>query len=147
MIDTLYITDLDGTLLMPDAAVSAESRAILTPLLQAGLPLSCATARTSYSVMQILEGLPMQLPLILQNGSVLHNPQTNRIVYAAEIEHSAFMRLTELIASFGFNGFVFCVPEDHIRCCYTELTTPHMQRYYTERRVNYNKPFDQVETL
>lgn len=147
MIDTLYITDLDGTLLMPDAAVSAESRAILTPLLQAGLPLSCATARTSYSVMQILEGLPMQLPLILQNGSVLHNPQTNRIVYAAEIEHSAFMRLTELIASFGFNGFVFCVPEDQLICCYTELNTPHMQEYYRVRSGQFGKPFLKMDSM
>ena len=147
MIDTLYITDLDGTLLMPDATVSAESREILTPLLEAGLPLSCATARTSYSVMQILEGLPMQLPLILQNGSVLHDPRTNRIVYAAEIEQSAFLRLTDLIASFGFNGFVFCVPADSLVCCYTELSTPHMQEYYRVRSGQFGKPFVKMESM
>lgn len=147
VIDTLYITDLDGTLLMPDARVSAETRALLLPLLEAGLPLSCATARTSYSVMQILDGLPMKLPLILQNGSVLHDPQTDRIVYGAEIAHQAFMELTELIASFGFNGFVFCVPEDTLVCCYTKLSTAHMRTYYEARKGQFGKPFLQMDSM
>ena len=147
VIDTLYITDLDGTLLMPDAAVSAETVAILTPLLKAGLPLSCATARTSFSVIQILGGLPMQLPLILQNGSVLHDPRTDRIVYAAEIGQTAFKELTDLIASFEFNGFVFCVPEDTLTCCYTELSTKHMREYYEARKTQFGKPFLQMDSM
>ena len=147
VIDTLYITDLDGTLLMPDAEVSEETRRILTPLLEAGLPLSCATARTSYSVMQILNGIPFRLPLILQNGSVLHDPQTDRIVYAAEIGQTAFLTLTDLIASFGFNGFVFCVPEDTLVCCYTELTTKHMREYYNVRSGQFGKPFLKMDSM
>ena len=143
----LYVTDLDGTLLQPDVTISDESAAILEKLLKAGLPLTVATARTSFSVMPILRGLPFQLPLILQNGSVLHDPVSDRIVSAASIAPEAYLQVLKIYAAHGFNGFVFCVPEDHIRCCYTELTTPHMHRYYTERRVNYNKPFDQVETL
>ena len=143
----LYVTDLDGTLLQPDVTISDESAAILEKLLKAGLPLTVATARTSFSVMPILRGLPFQLPLILQNGSVLHDPVSDRIVSAASIAPEAYLQVLKIYAAHGFNGFVFCVPEDHLRCCYTALTTPHMQRYYSERRENYNKPFDQVKTL
>ena len=67
----LYVTDLDGTLLQPDVTISDESAAILQRLLDAGLPLTAATARTSFSVMPILRGLPFRLPLILQNGAVV----------------------------------------------------------------------------
>ena len=147
MSDILYVTDLDGTLLQPDVTISDESAEILSELLSQGLPLTAATARTSFSVMPILRGLPFRLPLILQNGAVLHDPVNDKIVSAAVIEPEAYLRVLEIYAAHGFNGFVFCVPADHLRCCYTALTTPHMQRYYSERRECYNKPFDQVKTL
>ncbi len=145
--DILYVTDLDGTLLQPDVTVSDKSYAILSGLLKAGLPLTVATARTSFSVMPILRGLPFQLPLILQNGAVLHDAQKDRIVSAASIPTEAYAEICRLYERFGFNGFVFCVPEDHVQCCYTELSTPHMQRYYQERRDYYGKPFYQVQSL
>ena len=141
---TLYVTDLDGTLLMPDVTVSDRTRAILTPLLQRGLPLTAATARTSFSVMPILDGLPFSLPLILQNGAVLHDPVSGRVKEAAVIGAEAFLAAEALIAAHGFNGFVFCEDDGQIVCCYTELTTPHMRKYYAERRVMYGKPFQQV---
>lgn len=147
MTDTLYVTDLDGTLLQPDVTVSETSCRILSALLEKGLPLTAATARTSFSVMPILAGMPMKLPLILQNGAVLHDPAADRIVSAAAIAPEAFLQICALYRRFQRNGFVFCVPADHLECCYTTLSTPHMQRYYRERREKYGKPFVQVETL
>lgn len=143
----LYVTDLDGTLLQPDVTVSDMSADILARLLADGLPLTAATARTCFSVMPILRDLPFQLPLILQNGAVLHDPVTDRIVSAAAIPPDAYLHVLQIYAAYGFNGFVFCVPGDHLRCCYTELSTQHMRDYYSERRERYDKPFDQVETL
>lgn len=145
--DILYVTDLDGTLLQPDVTVSQRSRGILTRLLREGLPLTVATARTSFSVMPIFEGIPMQLPLILQNGAVLHDPVRDCIVHAAVIAPEAYLQVLSLYAEHGFNGFVFCAPHEQLECCYTVLSTPHMQRYYRERRIRYNKPFVQVDSL
>ena len=147
MTDTLFVTDLDGTLLTPEVTVSQRSRELLLPLLERGLPLTAATARTSFSVMPILDGLPFSLPLILQNGAVLHDPVTDSIVSAAAISQEAFFAVTALYSQFDFNGFVFCVPDKHLECCYTALTTPHMRRYYSERREKYDKPFVQVDSL
>jgi hypothetical protein len=145
--DTLYITDLDGTLLQPDVSVSPRSREILSALLKQGLPLTAATARTSFTVMPLLSGMPFRLPLILQNGAVLHDPVQDRIVYAAAIPPEAYLQVIRCYADFGCNGFVFCVPEDHLQCCYTALSTPHMQRYYQERESRFRKPFVQVKAL
>lgn len=147
MTDILYVTDLDGTLLTPDVTVSGRSISILKELLEQGLPLTVATARTSFSVMPILHELPLRLPLILQNGAVLHDPVTDRIVSAASIAPETYLQVISLYAEAGFNGFVFCVPDDTLQCCYTELTTPHMHRYYNERRDKYAKPFYQTAAL
>ncbi|MBR3420340.1 MAG: HAD family phosphatase, partial [Oscillospiraceae bacterium] len=128
MTDTLFVTDLDGTLLQPDVSVSEKTRSILTKLLREGLQLTVATARTSFTVMPLLDGIPFTLPLILQNGSVLHDPVRNKIVDAAGIPPDAYLEVCALYQRYGFNGFVFCVPKDELRCCYTALSTPHMQR-------------------
>ncbi|MCQ2408166.1 MAG: HAD family hydrolase [Oscillospiraceae bacterium] len=147
MTDILFITDLDGTFLQPDVTISERSRSILSPLLERGLPLTAATARTSFSVMPIIKGLPLKLPLILQNGAVLHDPVHDRIISSQPIPQTAFREICKVYEETGMNGFVFCVPADKLECCYTFLTTPHMQRYYQERRVKYDKPFRQVESL
>ena len=147
MTDTLFVTDLDGTLLMPDVSVSERTRSILTKLLGEGLELTVATARTSFTVMPLLEGIPLRLPLILQNGSVLHDPVRNKIVDAAGIPQNAYLSVCELYRQYGFNGFVFCVPADELRCCYTALSTPHMQRYYQARQDRFGKPFYQVGSM
>ena len=43
---TLYISDLDGTLLTPDACLSERSTQLLQQLSAEGVLFSCATARS-----------------------------------------------------------------------------------------------------
>ena len=147
VIKTIYVTDLDGTLLQPDATLSDNSLRILSQLLEDGLPLTVATARTSYSVLPILRGLPVSLPLILQNGAVLYDAQAKRILHAACIQPDAFREVCGYVEKSGVNGFAYCIEDGVLRCCYTELTTAHMRQFYQERRDRYDKPFLQVKSL
>lgn len=83
---TLYITDLDGTLLGADGLVSAESVSILAPMLRQGLPLTVATARSPATVVQLLQALPIALPAVLMTGTILYDLPARRTIRA----HSAF---------------------------------------------------------
>lgn len=65
----LYVTDLDGTLLNDNSQLSAQSIALLNPLLDKGLNFLIATARNYPSVAQIIKDLNYQNPLILSNGA------------------------------------------------------------------------------
>ena len=51
---TLYVTDLDGTFLAPDATVSDESARIMRRLADSGVMVTCATARTPATVDPLL---------------------------------------------------------------------------------------------
>lgn len=147
MIKVLYVTDLDGTLLHPDAVISDRTHEILSDALEKGLPLTVATARTDYSVLPILRGLPFRLPMILQNGAMLFDPVNKRILHAASIAPDAFTAVCDCLSQCGINGFAYCIPDDVLNCCYTELTTAHMQQFYQERKNRYDKPFRQVQCL
>ncbi len=145
--DRLFLSDLDGTLLQPDATLSDHAYTQLSALLQKGLPFTIATARTMYSVLPILRGLPLQYPMILQNGAVLYDPLSKRICHAAVIRPDACCAVFAAMEQAQANGFAYCIEDGILRCCYTQLTNPAMQRFYKERRDRYEKPFRQVETL
>ena len=66
---TLYITDLDGTLLDANSQVSAEAVEVLNPMLDDGLLFTVATARTPATVVPMLSRLHTRLPLIVLNGA------------------------------------------------------------------------------
>ncbi len=77
---TLYLTDLDGTLLNKQGRVSAQSAAILSRLMQKGLLFSFATARSIVSSIQVTEGVSWTLPVITSNGVSIQDPVTRDIL-------------------------------------------------------------------
>lgn len=52
---TLFVSDLDGTLLQPDARLSEETVALLNSNIDRGALFTVATARTPATVAPILE--------------------------------------------------------------------------------------------
>ena len=149
MADTkrLYVSDLDGTLLNTNNELSEGTYAILSDLLRKGLPLTVATARTYHSVFPILRGLPIQVPMIMQNGAVLYDLPQKRVLHAEVIAPQAYCTVCEAMRKCAVNGFVYCVEDGILRCCYRELATDSMRQFYEERRERYEKPFYQVESL
>ena len=66
---TLYVTDLDGTLLAPDATVSAETARIMRRLAADGVMVTCATARTPATVDPLLADCNIPLPGVVMTGA------------------------------------------------------------------------------
>ena len=75
---TLYISDLDGTLLNRQGQLSDDTRAGLTELLQQGLLFTVASARHVVSIRQLLAGLPLALPVVSSNGAFISDLATGR---------------------------------------------------------------------
>ena len=76
--NSLYVSDLDGTLIRRNASLSAFSEAALREMLDAGLLFTVARARSVVSMQGILRGLPLRLPVIEFNGAFLSDLATGR---------------------------------------------------------------------
>jgi Cof subfamily protein (haloacid dehalogenase superfamily) len=68
---TLYVSDLDGTLLDRRGKLSDRTRFGLTRLLDQGLLFTVASARHVSSIRSILGDLPIRLPVISGNGAYM----------------------------------------------------------------------------
>lgn len=101
---TLYVTDLDGTLMRDDKTISEESVAILNHLLSQGMCITYATARSLSSASIITKDISFYLPVIIRNGTILANPQSKR-----EIEISMFgeelQYIRQILANNRIPGF------------------------------------------
>lgn len=77
---TLYVTDLDGTLLNRNDRINPESIAIINKLTARGMLFTYATARSLVSASVVAEGLTADIPVIVYNGAFILHAATGEIL-------------------------------------------------------------------
>ena len=65
---TLYVSDLDGTLLTPDCKISQFTADTINRLVNSGMMFSFATARSRNTALKVTSGINCRLPIIVYNG-------------------------------------------------------------------------------
>ena len=68
---TLYISDLDGTLLKSDETTSEYTEKVINHFIENGEYFSYATARSIFTASKVAEGIHTNIPVIVYNGSFL----------------------------------------------------------------------------
>ena len=102
---TLYISDLDGTLLNSRAEVSEKSKAIISRLItEKNILFSVATARTPATVVRMLDGIENRLPYIVMTGAAMWN---NGLVNRRYIRPEEVDYLLEACRKTGVRPFVY----------------------------------------
>ena len=74
----LFVSDLDGTLLDNEGRISSFSRQSLIKIITSGVLFTLATARSIYSVKEILCNIDLPLPFIGGNGTLISDFVTGR---------------------------------------------------------------------
>lgn len=95
---TLYVSDLDGTLLTSSQTVSSETKQIINHLTSQGMRFSYATARSVLTAGKVTEGLVMSAPLIVYNGAFIVHHETGEILRANYFEVDVMEVFTDLFS-------------------------------------------------
>jgi len=103
---TLYVSDLDGTLLDPQGRLADSTRAGLTRLLDEGLTFTVASARHVSSIRQILGDLPLRLPVISSNGAYISEMASCRHELVNTIAPALGEAIFALIRRHGLMPFI-----------------------------------------
>ncbi len=144
---TLYVSDLDGTLLQPGAELSAYAVASLRQLFDAGMLFTIATARSSASVRTILAPLAMPVPVILMNGAQIYEQASGDYLHVEFIPVSALRELLSLLAEHGVSGFLYGLDGGRQTTYYETLGSETQRAFMDERVRKYDKPFEQVPSF
>ncbi|MBT5548851.1 MAG: HAD family hydrolase [Nitrospina sp.] len=127
--DLLYISDLDGTLLLPDGTFPEDFKRRLNRLIDMGLRFTIATARNYDSAHPILKGLNLNLPVVLFNGVYLAEFNSGKILeYANSIDREVVENMLKLALPLGIDPFIYTFGEEH-KLYYQSATNPGSQAY------------------
>ncbi len=144
---TLYVSDLDGTLLNKDAVLSPYTIHTINELLQKGLHFSVATARSAATVRKILEPLHLSIPVVLMNGVVIYDLKADEYLNINYLSKSSLDYIYQTLQSFSLSGFLYEIKENTLCTYYENLHNKAMKEFHDERVTLYNKKFTQVEDL
>ncbi len=144
---TLFLSDLDGTLLDPSARLSDYAVRTLSDLIRRGLRFTVATARTAVSVSQVLAGLELPVPLILMNGAQIYDMKTRHYLHTEFIRLSAVTTVIGILSRFGVTGFMYGLQDDSLSTYYERLETEPLRAFARERQERYGKVFSPVDSF
>ncbi len=95
---TLYVSDLDGTLLRGGAFTSDYTNTTINDLVSRGMFFSYATARSYVTASKVAKGLNAQIPLIVYNGALVIDNATGEVMIANFFGEDAKEILANLLA-------------------------------------------------
>lgn len=142
---TLYISDLDGTLLSSDASLSEKSREALRLFSSRGILVSAATARTAATVSHILADTGLTVPVILMNGVCTFDLSEKRYVEINAMSESAKKKLFDAVS--GTSGFLYTIDGGRLSTFYERTDTPHSRQFRAEREEKYGKVFTRTDSF
>jgi len=79
---TLYVSDLDGTLLRSNEKTSEYTNDVINSLTKKGMIFSYATARSLVTAQKVTKGINAKIPLIIYNGAFIVDNVTGEIIKA-----------------------------------------------------------------
>ena len=105
--DTLYVSDLDGTLLGTDSLVSPTSAAIISDLCSRGAMITVATARTPATVVPLLRHTGISMPAIVMTGAATWSIEQGRFIQTHILDSADASLAVETVTRHGITPFIY----------------------------------------
>lgn len=134
--DTLYVSDLDGTLLSSAGRISPRSLDLLRGLIEDdGVPFTIATARSFGTASRAVAPLPLRLPLVVYNGAFVVEPDGGGATWRATFEPATAAALLATAEAHGLPPLVFWLRDGDDRLTWrVGGETPGVAKFIRDRR-------------
>lgn len=132
---TLYVTDLDGTLLNTNDRISQYSIRTINGLVAKGMQFTYATARSLVSASVVAQGLSTTIPVIAYNGALIINPSTKEVISSLAFTEEEAGNVRKILQAHGAAPLVYAYVDGVERVSYmTNRVNEGIQRYLDMRK-------------
>ena len=104
---TLFVSDLDGTLLTKEGRIPAYSVERLNRMIEAGMTFTFATARSFSSAMRAVDGLLLRAPVVLYNGGLVYDFSAGKALFHSLFSTEEKWYILGVLQKFGIEPMVF----------------------------------------
>lgn len=131
---TLYLSDLDGTLLGSNVALSDYTSQTIRDLTERGMLFSYATARSYVTASKVTKGFDARIPLIVYNGAMVVDNVTGEILISNFFGAEVFALLDDLLEQ-GIVPIVYAFQEGKEKFSYFyDRSSKGMRAFLDSRR-------------
>lgn len=131
---TLYVTDLDGTLLNSNDRISQYSIQTINELVAKGMHFTYATARSLVSASVVAKGLSTTIPVIAYNGALIIHPATGEVICSLSFTEEEAAYVSGIMRENDANPLVYAYVDDVERVSYVSGRENEGIRCYLDRR-------------
>ncbi len=130
---TLYVSDLDGTLLNAKKNITPYTARVLNACIEKGMLFTVATARMAYACDYRLEGIRLSTPGILTNGVFLYDFGKREYVSVEEMDPPLVPAVTDAFRKNGCPCFLYTLKDGRISIYYNDVRLREQTQYYSEK--------------
>lgn len=139
---TIYVTDLDGTLLNDKSEISSRSKMLLNELASKGALITFATARTPATVVEIFKGVELNLPGIVMTGAATYDLRENKYGNMKFLDKKVAVKALEIFSHYDISPFVYSwYPGNILHAFHPDDIREHEKSFYELRRDKRLKQF------
>ena len=132
---TLYVSDLDGTLLTPREDLSPFTIRVLNRLVEQGVAFTYATARSQHSADVVTRGLTKSLPVIIYNGAFIRRGERRETLLRQLLPGPSVARARQVFGEAGISPLVYTMAQGVERVLWRpEKESPGVARYVASRQ-------------
>lgn len=134
---TLYVSDLDGTLLTSQKNISEYSKKTINELIDNGMIFTYATARSLSSASKVVDGIHFMIPIVAYNGAHIFQPQTGERIASEEFNADEVQMIQSIMAKYHLSPIVYSFVKEKETVSWVKGTeTKGVLKYIDDRKTD-----------
>ena len=146
---TLYVTDLDGTLLNSKVKLSEYTISAINDLINKGMCFTYATARSLVSASVVTSGLKINMPVVTFNGTFIIDPHTKKDISSLYFSEKEVELIKNTLIKYSVNPLVYGIINGEEKVSWIKLFENNgIKNYKLSRKGDKRlRPIETIEQL